>query len=173
MYALHYLSGPQEGQQINIDPQKTEILLGRSKEADIQIDDINVSRKHAKLKQDIDGIWIEDLKSKNGVMVNDQRIHEATLLKDADILVLGDLKLSFSDSNAALLKRLNTIPAFQESQKEPESENNTNKKETTETEPVPIEAIKPSKPWLDNLWIISVILVALGLITGILLWLID
>jgi pSer/pThr/pTyr-binding forkhead associated (FHA) protein len=162
---LTYLTGPNEGQTLLLDPKKPELILGRSSDVDICIDNKNISRKHAKFKQDIDGVWIEDLKSKNGVFVNGRKITEPVLLDDSNEIELGDIKLKFSDSNAAMLKRLSILPAFGEPAAEtPE--------QTVEEAPKPSAAppLPPPSPVPDYIFIGLMVLVVLGLIIGALLW---
>ena len=71
------------------------MTIGREKNNDIVVPDINVSRQHAEIRQEANGAWvIEDLGSTNGTFVNGRRIKRAPL-KDADMLVLGTSKLEF------------------------------------------------------------------------------
>ncbi|MBA3422043.1 MAG: DUF3662 domain-containing protein [Thermoleophilaceae bacterium] len=70
------------------------MVLGRSREADIILDDPNISRRHAELRRQ-DGDWtIADLGSTNGVKVNGKRVDRAPLAPGDEIL-LGTLELSF------------------------------------------------------------------------------
>ena len=72
----------------------SKLVLGRSREADIVIDDPNVSRRHAELRQ-ADGGWtIADLGSTNGVKVNGHRVEQAEL-SPGDGIVLGTTELTF------------------------------------------------------------------------------
>ena len=48
------------------------VVLGRSKDADIQVADPNVSRRHAELRQEGATYWLVDLDSTNGVEVEGQ-----------------------------------------------------------------------------------------------------
>jgi adenylate cyclase len=57
--------------------------------------DFGISRTHAKIVVDEDGIRIADLKSKNGTQVNGVPIVEAPL-KDGDRILLGKFQLAFS-----------------------------------------------------------------------------
>ncbi len=69
--------------------------LGRSREADIVIDDANVSRKHAEVRPS-GGSWIvRDLGSTNGVKVNGRRIQGAQSLKQGDVIELGTSRATF------------------------------------------------------------------------------
>lgn len=164
-----YLNGPNEGQKIELDPKKPELILGRSHDVDLSIDNKNISRKHAKIKQDIDGVWIEDLKSKNGIFVNAHKITEPVLLNDSDEIGLGDLKLRFTDSNAAILKRLSILPAFAEP--EPLTPNPEPTQKEPEVPAVPLPPPPPPSPALDYIYMGLLALVVIGLIIGALLWL--
>src|SRR5947207_2285226 len=65
------------GRRLRVD--KRSVVLGRSREADIQIEDANVSRRHAELRQEGTAYWIVDLDSTNGVEVNGRRVKRAKL----------------------------------------------------------------------------------------------
>jgi serine phosphatase RsbU (regulator of sigma subunit) len=64
-------------------------VIGRSDQADLVIPDRSLSRQHARLVF-IDGAWtIEDLGSRNGTLVNRQRIDRPTPLRSGDVVALG------------------------------------------------------------------------------------
>jgi hypothetical protein len=73
-----------------------ETSIGRSSEADIMLDDVTVSREHARLRRAQDGLYIEDRDSLNGTYVNRHRI-ESHRLTDGDELQIGKFKLTFLD----------------------------------------------------------------------------
>ena len=71
--------------------------LGRSREADIVLDDANVSRKHAEVRPS-GGSWIvRDLGSTNGVKVNGRRVDPSRpqSLKRGDVIELGTSRATF------------------------------------------------------------------------------
>src|SRR5215210_1516525 len=70
------------------------LVLGRSREAEIVLDDPNVSRRHAELRRNGESWSIADLGSTNGVKVNGRRV-ERTELEPGDEIVLGTLELRF------------------------------------------------------------------------------
>ena len=74
--------------------------VGRSKEADITLNDTSISRKHAEITTNgSDKVAIIDLNSTNGTFVNGNRVKEANL-QEGDKLQLGDSlihKFSFQD----------------------------------------------------------------------------
>jgi len=70
--------------------------IGRSLAADIRFDDPTVSRRHALVVRQPDGVRVLDDRSLNGVFVNGERV-EWHPLRDGDELVVGRHRLSFVD----------------------------------------------------------------------------
>ena len=52
--------------------EKRRVVIGRSKDADVQVTDPNVSRRHAEIRQEGATYWLVDLDSTNGVEVRRQ-----------------------------------------------------------------------------------------------------
>lgn len=75
---------------------KPVTTIGRLESSDIRINDAVISRLHALLQMDDEGLTIEDHGSKNGVLVNKGRI-EQTTLKHGDIVSLGEHLLRYVD----------------------------------------------------------------------------
>jgi hypothetical protein len=71
-----------------------KVVLGRSREADVRVADVNVSRRHAELRQEGASYWIVDLGSTNGVEVNGKRVDRARL-RDGDRILLGATEVVF------------------------------------------------------------------------------
>ena len=72
----------------------SRVLIGRSRDCDVTLEDPNASRRHAELRNE-DGSWIvTDLGSTNGVKVNGRRVKEA-VLQPGDELALGLARLRF------------------------------------------------------------------------------
>jgi Protein of unknown function (DUF3662)/FHA domain len=82
-----------DGQRLRVD--KRSVLLGRSRECDIQIEDANVSRRHAELRQEGTSFWIVDLDSTNGLEVNGKRVKRAKL-DPGDSFTIGSTEVTFS-----------------------------------------------------------------------------
>ena len=70
------------------------MTIGRVTGNDIVIDNLAVSRQHARIRQDGPDYWIEDLESGNGVLVNDEPIIKA-ILRDQDEILVGKHTLVF------------------------------------------------------------------------------
>lgn len=69
-------------------------VIGRSRDCDLVVDDPNISRRHAELREEGDSWRIADLGSTNGVKINRRRVDEA-LLRSGDRITLGVTDLDF------------------------------------------------------------------------------
>jgi pSer/pThr/pTyr-binding forkhead associated (FHA) protein len=86
-------------------PQRTRLMLraathviGRGRDADLKVDSEELSRSHAKLDRKHGEYSIHDLGSRNGIFLNGLRIHSA-VLRDGDILQLGDVQLRYREGS--------------------------------------------------------------------------
>jgi DNA-binding winged helix-turn-helix (wHTH) protein len=70
-------------------------ILGRSGDAAVLVDDVGVSRQHARITVSQDGAMLEDLGSKNGTMLNGHAIEGPARLADGHAIVLGATVLKF------------------------------------------------------------------------------
>lgn len=78
-------------------------VVGRHPYCDVVLDNNAVSREHARLTKRGDGVYVEDLHSRNGVWVNGAKITEPTRIYSRDSLQIGDATLVFySDSPLAV-----------------------------------------------------------------------
>jgi hypothetical protein len=68
--------------------------IGRSLAADVRFDDPTVSRRHALVVRQPDGVRVLDDRSLNGVFVNGTRV-EGKVLSDGDEIVVGRYRLRF------------------------------------------------------------------------------
>lgn len=104
MTKIAYVSikaGPLEGHKY-IVKSDAPILIGRSEEANIRIAyDQFCSRRHAKIFWDKNKIFITDLESTNGTLVNGVALTGTGELKNNDFIRLGDTELSVSIEDAS------------------------------------------------------------------------
>ena len=84
--------GPQPGQEWNLN--KDLIFVGREITNDIVINDQQISRRHARLMRPPQAgpieFTIEDMKSRNGTMVNQEKVTMPRKLKHGDVITLAD-----------------------------------------------------------------------------------
>jgi diguanylate cyclase (GGDEF)-like protein len=108
-------SGDDQGRRLALD--RASMALGRAPDCELPIDNPAISRRHAELLVDGDRVTLRDLGSVNGSFVNDQRLRAPTVLKDGDLVRLGNVLLKFYERQSldALLHdriyRLATIDA--------------------------------------------------------------
>ena len=68
-------------------------VIGRDPDLALCIDSPTVSRRHAVLRTSASGATIEDLSSKNGTFVNDQRCAAPTPVGETDVIRVGSVGL--------------------------------------------------------------------------------
>jgi len=71
-----------------IKTDKEEITIGRNTANDIHIDNLGVSKQHARIVKHKDAYLIEDFNSTNGTFINGQKVAKAEL-KDNDVVGIG------------------------------------------------------------------------------------
>ena len=81
-----------EGKRVPVDKRK--VVLGRSREADVQVNDPNVSRRHAEIRQEGATYWMVDLDSTNGIEVKGKR-QKRVKLENGTRVTLGSTELVF------------------------------------------------------------------------------
>ena len=89
-WALVVETGPQAGLAYVLGPGET--VVGRGTDSDIFLEDITVSRHHARFTVDDSGLRVEDLGSTNGTYVNGQWA-DAYALTAGDELIIGKFHL--------------------------------------------------------------------------------
>lgn len=84
--------GGREGEETALDADL--LTIGRHPESHLFLDDVTVSRHHARIVKDATGFAVEDLNSLNGTYVNRRRV-ERVHLSDGDELQIGKFKLAY------------------------------------------------------------------------------
>jgi two-component system, NtrC family, response regulator AtoC len=74
-------------------PADGTVIIGRADDADLQIDDVAVSRHHAKILVHGGAITIADLGSHNGTFVNNERVVDARELSSGDAVSIHNTTL--------------------------------------------------------------------------------
>jgi len=84
------------GQRITIELNRDTLTIGRDKSvADVVLESLAVSRRHARVTRTPAGFVIEDLKSTNGMFVNGSRLTRPHTLVKGDVVALGGEHLAF------------------------------------------------------------------------------
>jgi diguanylate cyclase (GGDEF)-like protein len=95
---LIVLAGVSVGEMYHLEGEK--VVIGRGGQADIQVVDEGISRRHALIEHHSGTMRIRDLGSTNGTFCNGERVNEHTLA-DGDKIQVGSmtiLKFTFHDS---------------------------------------------------------------------------
>lgn len=71
------------------------LSIGRSKEADVRIDDRYASGIHARIFGRDGSTWIEDMSSTNGTLLNEATLSGEAELIDGDVVRIGDTEFRF------------------------------------------------------------------------------
>lgn len=74
-----------------------DMILGRGRDCDFVIHDATVSRNHAKIIKKDNEFFIQDLGSKNGIILNMKKLEPNAIEKlvDNSVIIIGSSKLSF------------------------------------------------------------------------------
>ena len=75
-------------------------VLGRDQDCDVILSDLNVSRHHAMLSREPEGVIVKDLSSANGTFVNAQPV-SSQMLKHLDTIQVGGVIIVFNDPGIA------------------------------------------------------------------------
>src|SRR5438132_796554 len=67
-----------------------DFVVGRSRDCQLALDDPLVSRRHAAFHATAEKIWVEDLGSRNGIKVNQNRVTGRVDLTHGDIVSIGN-----------------------------------------------------------------------------------
>lgn len=89
-----------------------EFVVGRSSSCHLALDDGLVSRRHAVFHVREDGVHVEDLGSRNGVVVNGEAIEGQRELKHLDRVVIGSQELLFMRVHEAGPRERNDRPTL-------------------------------------------------------------
>ena len=95
-----YLAYEESGRQIVAALAQEWTRIGRSLAADIRFDDATVSRRHALVVSQGEGVRVLDDRSLNGVFVNGKRV-EWSPLADGDEITIGRHSIFFLDAVTA------------------------------------------------------------------------
>jgi sigma-B regulation protein RsbU (phosphoserine phosphatase) len=105
MAFLELISGNQSGVRFELGGERA--VIGRSSECDVPLDVAAVSRRHAVIVLDRGRFFVEDLQSRNGTFLNEQRVLGRTPLRDGDWIVICDQTFCFRSDRVGLSDQSN------------------------------------------------------------------
>ena len=104
---------------------KEEMTIGRKPENDIQIDNLAVSGRHARIITILNDSFLEDQNSTNGTYVNGALIKKHAL-QNGDVITIGKHTLSYTNEQASQGQFERTMVIRPDAAGMPEKENTTN-----------------------------------------------
>ncbi|MET0554444.1 MAG: FHA domain-containing protein, partial [Vicinamibacteria bacterium] len=75
---------------------KERVTIGRSRDCDIFLPDQWLSRHHAEIRRRGQSAFLADLRSKNGTLLNGERVAAERELRHGDVISLGEHRLTFT-----------------------------------------------------------------------------
>ena len=93
---LKAVSGGLGDDTFRLEQRDHEYMFGRTARCEFRVKTNEVSREHASFTRRADGVYVNDLGSVNGVLVNNTRVREFRLY-DGDLIQLGHIKLRLFD----------------------------------------------------------------------------
>ncbi|MEM6992798.1 MAG: DUF4388 domain-containing protein [Myxococcota bacterium] len=103
MQVLRFVTGKYEGRDFPLDDARS-FIAGRSTEADLVLADDAVSRKHARFYPARGRIWVRDLGSRNGLVINGTTVSHHCL-RAGDRIAIGSSLAKFADVEATDLSK--------------------------------------------------------------------
>ncbi|WP_138445038.1 FhaA domain-containing protein [Sinomonas susongensis] len=82
-----------DGQRYSLNADS--VVLGRSSEADVVVDDTGVSRRHLEIRRSQGHVYAVDLGSTNGSYVNGERVNGSVELLDGATISMGRTRIVF------------------------------------------------------------------------------
>lgn len=90
---LKVLNGSSAGKELKV--AFDEFVVGRSDDCHLRPKSDAISRRHCVIRLRDEQVFVEDLGSRNGTYLNEQRLEEETEARQGDVLRIGKLEFTF------------------------------------------------------------------------------
>lgn len=146
-WLLKVVGGPNNGAEFYMETGRNYVIGTDPKNCDIVFHDTSVSRQHARIVVTPDDtLTIEDLNSRNGVLVEGTAIKEAQPLATNTIVTLGTTSFVVYDREGEMQTIISPLlPSIVKVLQQPTKEEAA-AAEALKPEPVPTEPLPPPKP---------------------------
>ena len=146
-YLLKVIGGPNNGAEFSMQTGETYLIGTDPNSCDIVFHDTSVSRQHAKIYlESEDKVEIEDLGSKNGVLIDGKSIKERTKIPHSGVVTIGTSSFVLYDREGNMQTIISPLlPEIVKalSKEEPSEKESSFEGETEET---PLPPVKKEKP---------------------------
>jgi predicted component of type VI protein secretion system len=96
---LIILSGKHQGKRLTLPDG--DAIIGRDELCQIRLATNEVSRQHCRLTSDGEHVWVHDLGSRNGTLINDVAIQGRAELQPGDFLRVGPVSFQLAGKKSA------------------------------------------------------------------------
>ncbi|MBJ7449248.1 MAG: type III secretion system inner membrane ring subunit SctD [Parachlamydiales bacterium] len=169
-FVLKVVTGPQTGAEFNLEPQQPYLIGTDVATCDIVFHDLSISRQHARLViVDDEQCLIEDMNSRNGVLVDGQVIDKEARVPAQHLITLGTTSFIIIDRE----KASETIVSYSKPQSVKTEETVTSSEPLNEPKPqfaAKSETVVLQKPFQLGGTIITVVILAICLMVGAGVW---
>ena len=94
MPSLFVIQGRNRGARFDLAAQSGAVSIGREAGNLVQLEDNEVSRRHAEIRHVGEAFIVGDLKSSNGTYLNEARVERAEL-SSGDRIRIGEVEIEF------------------------------------------------------------------------------
>lgn len=95
----------------NLELAPGQFVIGRSTDCQLSLDDPLVSRRHAKITIQPDGVFVEDLGSRNGVLVDGVRIEGRRRVTDGNRITIGSQDMTLIEGQRERATTMSAVPS--------------------------------------------------------------
>jgi predicted component of type VI protein secretion system len=92
---MPYIVVNSERQETDFRELSGPLVIGRAPDCELAVRDILLSRRHCRIERSPQGWVLIDLKSKNGTVVNGEKLAEPRVLRDNDVVRMGRSRMVF------------------------------------------------------------------------------
>jgi type III secretion system YscD/HrpQ family protein len=148
-WLLKVIGGPNNGAEFSMQPGSTYLVGTDPNSCDIVFHDTSVSRQHARIQiEEDESMFIEDLKSRNGTLVDGEPLHEKRKLEPNAIVTTGTTSFLIYDREGNMQTIISPllpsiVKVLQREKKEPAEEG---EKKPEELAPAPLHAAPTAPP---------------------------
>lgn len=135
--AILVLGGPGKAGRFEIPPAPSRMVIGRARGTEIRLEDRDLSRAHAEIIFEDGVIRVNDLGSRNGILIDEQRV-ETLELESGQSFVVGNTTLALEHPADEMLTSIQEAPEEETSSFSPDLCG-------ADTMP-PVDAAPPTKP---------------------------
>jgi hypothetical protein len=105
-----------DGETAVVELTVSEIVLGRSRQATVRLQDDLISKQHLRLTVKTDGVWLEDLGATNGTFVDDEQLPagQPARLQPGQTVQIGDTLFTYAPAKIVAAAGETAAPSWRQ-----------------------------------------------------------